>query len=170
MRILDDIKKNIQFTMENDPSATSKLSILLTYPHIRAIFRHRIAHWFYTKNFKGIARYIAFRTRKKTGIEIHPGAKIGKNLFIDHGMGVVIGETAIIGNNVIIYHGVTLGAIKNSKTKRHPTIEDNVVLGAGCAVLGDITVGKNSKIGCNVVLKQSIPANSTVFDTRPYIK
>lgn len=170
MNIFKDLKQNIDVALEKDPSATSRLTIFFTYPHIKALFSHRIAHFLYKKNLKGLARYVAYRTRKKTGIEIHPGATIGERLFIDHGMGVVIGETAIIKNNVQMYHGVTLGAIKSEKTKRHPTIEDNVVIGANSTILGNITVGKNTKIGCNVVLKTSVNENSVVFDTRPMIK
>lgn len=170
MKIIDDLRYNIQKTLEKDPAATSKWTVFFTYPHIKALLYHRIAHKLYKKNLKGLARYISYRTRKKTGIEIHPGAQIGKGLFIDHGMGVVIGETAIIKDDVLIYHGVTLGAIKLSHEKRHPTIENNVLIGAGSKILGDITIGENSKIGCNVVLKQSIPANSVVFETKPELK
>ena len=169
MNIFQDLLYNIKITLEKDPAAIGKLNVFFTYPHIKAIFYHRIAHKLYKKNFKGLARYISYLSRKKTGIEIHPGAKIGKGLFIDHGMGVVIGETAIVKDHVLIYHGVTLGALKTTQDKRHPTIENNVLLGAGCKILGNITVGENSKIGCNVVLKQSINPNSVVFDTIPNI-
>lgn len=167
MNIFQDLFYNIKVTIEKDPAATSKWTVFFTYPHIKAIFYHRIAHKLYKMNLKGLARYISYRSRKKTGIEIHPGAQIGKGLFIDHGMGVVIGETSIIKDHVLIYHGVTLGALKSTKDKRHPTIEDNVMIGAGSKILGNITIGENSKIGCNVVLKQSIYPNSTIFEIKP---
>lgn len=170
MKLIEEINYNINRVIEVDPAATSKWNIFITYPHIRSLISHYFAHKLYKRKWFKLARYLSYRSRKKTGIEIHPGAKIGKGLFIDHGMGVVIGETAILGDNITIYHGVTLGAISTQKIKRHPTIEDNVIIGAGAAILGDITVGKNSHIGCNVVLKKSIEANSTVFDTIPVIK
>lgn len=169
MNIFEDLFYNIKVTLENDPAATGKWSVFFTYPHIKAIFYYRIAHKLYLKNYKGLARYLSYLARKKTGIEIHPGATIGKGLFIDHGMGVVIGETAVIKDHVLIYHGVTLGALKLHHGKRHPTIENNVLIGSGSKILGDITVGENTKIGCNVVLKQSVEPNSLVFETKPEI-
>lgn len=170
MKLIKEIKYNINRTMQIDPAARSKFSILITYPHIRALISHHFAHKLYKKKWYGLARYLSYRSRKKTGIEIHPGATIGKGLFIDHGMGVVIGETAILGDNITLYHGVTLGAVTTKKIKRHPTIQNNVIVGAGAAVLGDIIIGENTRIGCNVVLKTSVNPNTTVFDTRPLIK
>jgi len=159
---LDSIKSR-------DPAAKSILSIILTYPGVKAVFFHRIANFFYKAGFELIARIISQTSRFFTGIEIHPGAKIGKNLFIDHGMGVVIGETSEIGDNVTMYHAVTLGGILPSvdsnsqrKTKRHPTIKDQVVLGSGAQVLGPITVGRCSKIAANAVVVNDVPEFATM--------
>jgi len=159
---LDSIKSR-------DPAAKSILSIILTYPGVKAIFFHRIASFFYKAGFELIARIISQTSRFFTGIEIHPGAKIGKNLFIDHGMGVVIGETSEIGDNVTMYHAVTLGGILPSvdsnsqrQTKRHPTIKDQVVLGSGAQVLGPITVGRCSKIAANAVVVNDVPEFATM--------
>ena len=152
-----------------DPAAKSILSIILTYPGVKAVFFHRIANFFYKAGFELIARIISQTSRFFTGIEIHPGAKIGKNLFIDHGMGVVIGETSEIGDNVTMYHAVTLGGILPSvdsnsqrQTKRHPTIKDQVVLGSGAQVLGPITVGRCSKIAANAVVVNDVPEFATM--------
>ena len=157
----------LQSIIDRDPAAKSKLSLILTYPGVKAVFFHRIANFFSTAKFYLIARIISQFSRFLTGIEIHPNAKIGKNLFIDHGMGVVIGETSEIGDNVTIYHNVTLGGISPSinsdqqrNNKRHPTIMDNVVIGSGAQVLGPITVGKNSKIGSNAVVTNDVPDNA----------
>ena len=159
---LDSIKSR-------DPAAKSILSIILTYPGVKAIFFHRIASFFYKAGFELIARIISQTSRFFTGIEIHPGAKIGENLFIDHGMGVVIGETSEIGDNVTMYHAVTLGGILPSvdsnsqrQTKRHPTIKDQVVLGSGAQVLGPITVGRCSKIAANAVVVNDVPEFATM--------
>lgn len=170
MKIFEQLRYNIQRTLDLDPSAKSSLMVLLTYPHIKALNYHYVTHKLYLRGYATLARLIAKRARRITGIEIHPGAQIGKGLFIDHGMGVVIGETTIIGDDVILYHGVTLGGTKFDPIKRHPTIEDNVLIGAGSKILGNVTIGKNTKIGCNVVLKKSVPADAIVYDTRPYIK
>ena len=150
-----------------DPAAKSLVSIILTYPGVKAVFFHKIGNFFFVAGFDLIARIISQTARFFTGIEIHPGAKIGKNLFIDHGMGVVIGETSDIGNNVTIYHNVTLGGIAPSintndqrNTKRHPTLEDNVVIGSGAQILGPITIGKNSLIGANAVVTKDVPEKS----------
>tara|TARA_Y100001970_G_scaffold181903_1_gene221373 strand:- start:2346 stop:2924 length:579 start_codon:yes stop_codon:yes gene_type:complete len=157
----------LQSIINRDPAARSKLSVILTYPGVKAIFFHRLANFFSTAKFGLIARIISQFSRFLTGIEIHPKANIGKNLFIDHGMGVVIGETSDIGNNVTIYHNVTLGGISPSinsadqrNTKRHPTLMDNVVVGAGAQILGPITIGKNSKIGSNAVVTNDVPENA----------
>ena len=157
---LDSIKKR-------DPAAKSLLSIILTYPGVKAVLIHRISNFFYLAGFNLIARIISQLSRFFTGIEIHPGAKIGKNLFIDHGMGVVIGETSDIGNNVTIYHNVTLGGISPSinaneqrNSKRHPTLKDNVVVGSGAQILGPVVIGKNSLIGANAVVTKDVPEKS----------
>ncbi len=154
-------KEQIKLIMKNDPAIKSKLEALL-YPSVWALFYYRIAHKLYIHHHFFLARFLSERAKKKTGIEIHPGAIIGKNLFIDHGCGVVIGETTIIGNNVILYHEVTLGGVSSEKKKRHPTIEDNVLIGCGAKILGDVTIGENSKIGANAVVLNDIPKNATV--------
>lgn len=161
------IKYNIQRVMDSDPAATSVLMVLWTYPHMTALFWHFFAHRFYKAGWKLLARRISLHARRVTGIEIHPGATIGKGLFIDHGMGVVIGETTIVGDNVTLFHQVTLGGMSSKQEKRHPTIEDNVLIGTGTKILGDITIGKNTKIGCNLVIKHDIPADMVVFETDP---
>ena len=159
----------LQSVIDRDPAAKSKLSVVLTYPGVKAVFFHRIAHFFCVAKFDLIARIISQFSRFLTGIEIHPKAKIGKNLFIDHGMGVVIGETSEIGNNVTIYHSVTLGGISPSinsdeqrDIKRHPTLLDNVVVGSGAQVLGPIVVGKNAKVGANAVVTKDVPENAVM--------
>jgi serine O-acetyltransferase len=152
----------IRCAQKKDPAATGFLEILLLYPGLHAIVAHRVAHFFYTLRLFFFARLISQVARSATGIEIHPGAKIGKCLFIDHGMGVVVGETSIIGNNVLLYQGVTLGGTGLEKGKRHPTIGSNVVVGTGAKILGNITVGDNSYIGANAVVIKDVPPNSTV--------
>lgn len=159
--MFDDLKKQIKNIRESDPASRSTFEIILLYPSVHVIAWHRLAHIFYHIHFHFIARMISQFARFLTGIEIHPGATIGKGLFIDHGMGVVIGETTIIGENVKLFHGVTLGGTGTNHGKRHPTIEDNVTIGAGAKVLGDITIGVNSKIGANAVVLKDIPPNST---------
>ena len=159
----------IKSIMDRDPAAKSKLGIILTYPGVKAIFFHRIANFFSKAGFALIARIVSQFSRFLTGIEIHPAAKIGKKFFIDHGMGVVIGETSEIGDNVTIYHMVTLGGISPSinsdnqrQVKRHPTLKDNVVIGSGAQVLGPITVGENAKVGANAVVTKDVPANAVM--------
>jgi len=147
---------------ERDPAAKSIFEVILLYPGFHAIFFHRIAHWFYNRKMFFIARLISQFSRFFTGIEIHPGAKIGKRLFIDHGMGVVIGETAEIGDNCTIYHGVTLGGTGKDKGKRHPTIGNNVLISTGAKVLGPFKVGDNSRIGANAVVLSEVEPNTTV--------
>ena len=158
----------LQSIIDRDPAARSKLSLILTYPGVKAVFFHRIANFFSTAKFHLIARIISQFSRFLTGIEIHPNAKIGKNLFIDHGMGVVIGETSEIGDNVTIYHMVTLGGIAPSinsndqrNMKRHPTIKEDVVIGSGAQVLGPVVVGKGARIGANAVVLKDVPENIT---------
>jgi serine O-acetyltransferase len=160
----------LQSIIDRDPAAKSKLSIILTYPGVKAIFLHRIANFFCLAKFDLIARVISQFSRFLTGIEIHPKAKIGKNLFIDHGMGVVIGETSEIKDNVTIYHMVTLGGISPSinsneqrDIKRHPTLENNVVVGSGAQVLGPVIVGQNAKIGANAVITKNVPENAVMI-------
>ena len=159
----------LQSVIDRDPAAKSKLSVVLTYPGVKAVLFHQLAHFFSVAKFDLIARIISQSSRFLTGIEIHPKAKIGKNLFIDHGMGVVIGETSEIGNNVTIYHGVTLGGIspsidsdKQRDVKRHPTLKNNVVVGSGAQILGPVTVGENAKIGANSVVTKDVPDNAVM--------
>ncbi len=150
---------------ERDPAATSSLEILLLYPGLKAIRAHRRAHWFYNRNMHFIARLISQRAARKTNIEIHPGAKIGRRFFIDHGTGVVIGETAEIGDDVTIYQGVTLGGTGKDTGKRHPTVGSGVMIGAGAKVLGPFTIGNNSNIAAGSVVLHPIPDNSTAVGT-----
>tara|TARA_B110000438_G_scaffold292402_1_gene330687 strand:+ start:543 stop:1121 length:579 start_codon:yes stop_codon:yes gene_type:complete len=157
----------LQSIIDRDPAAKSKLGLILTYPGVKAIFFHRIANFFYLAKFDLLSRIISQTSRFLTGIEIHPGAKIGKNLFIDHGMGVVIGETSEIGDNVTIYHMATLGGIAPSinsneqrLTKRHPTLNDCVVVGSGAQILGPVTIGENAKIGANAVVTKDVEPNA----------
>lgn len=161
LRMIKTIKRDIALIRESDPAARNAVEILLTYPTLRAIRSYRLAHWFYVRKYYTIARIISQRARNKTGIEIHPGATIGKGLFIDHGMGVVIGETAIIGDNCLLYQGVTLGGTGKDKGKRHPTLGNNVLVGAGAKVLGPFTVGNNVKIAANAVVLNAIPDDCT---------
>lgn len=156
------LKRDIAAVFERDPAARSTFEVVLTYSGFHAIIFHRIAHWFQKKNFKFIARLISQTSRFLTGIEIHPGAVIGEGLFIDHGMGVVIGETCEIGNNVTLYQGVTLGGTGKEKGKRHPTIGNNVVVSSGAKVLGSIKIGNNVKIGAGSVVLKDVPDNCTV--------
>ncbi|MDO4814885.1 MAG: serine O-acetyltransferase [Gemella sp.] len=170
MGFFKNLSYNIDRVTKIDPSASSKMMVFLAFPHIKALNYHYVAHKLYKKNWHLLARLLSTRARRLTGIEIHPGAQIGQGLFIDHGMGVVIGETAIIGNDVTIYHGVTLGGTSLDKVKRHPTVEDNVIIGAGAKVLGNITIGRNSKIAANAVVRKDVPADAVVYDIRPVVK
>ena len=156
-----DLKETIAAYQARDPAARSWLEILLLYPGIKAVRSHRLAHWCYRHNLKFLARAISQRSRRRTGIEIHPGATIGRRLVIDHGMGIVIGETAEIGDDCLIYHGVTLGGTGKDVGKRHPTIGNNVLIGTGAKVLGPIKVGDNSRIAANSVVLKEIPEDST---------
>jgi len=157
---------DLQRVLDEDPAAKSKLEILLLYPCIHAIIAYRLSHFLYKHKSFFLARLVSQLSRFFTGIEIHPGATIGKGLFIDHGMGVVIGETAEIGDNVTIYHGVTLGGTGKHKGKRHPTIGNNVLIGTGAKVLGPITVGDNAKIGANSVVLHNVPKGATAVGIR----
>lgn len=156
------LRSDIQAIFERDPAARSLLEVLICYPGLHALIMHRIAHFFYRRRLYFIARLISHMNRFLTGIEIHPGAKIGKGVFIDHGMGVVIGETAEIGDNVTLYQGVVLGGSGKEKGKRHPTIGNNVVIAAGAKILGSFRVGDNAKIGAGAVVLREVPPNSTV--------
>ena len=156
------IAEDLRCAVERDPAATSKISVFLTYSGLHALWLHRFEHWLWKTGAKGLARYLAQITRFITGVEIHPSAKIGRRVFIDHGMGVVIGETAVIEDNVTLYHGVTLGGTSLEKVKRHPTLEACVVVGAGAKILGDIVVGAHSRIGANAVVIKDVPPRSVV--------
>lgn len=156
--ILDDVRA----VKERDPAARSNLEIALTYPGLHAIWLHRISHPLWVKDFKFLARMIAAFGRLMTGVEIHPGATVGHGLFIDHATGVVIGETAEIGNDVTLYQGVTLGGTTLEKTKRHPTLGDRVIVGAGAKILGPVFIGSDSRIGANAVVVKSVPSDSVV--------
>ena len=156
------IREDIRAVFDRDPAARNLLEVLVCYPGLHAIWAHRLAHWFYRHHMYVVARLISHLARFLTGIEIHPGARLGRGVFIDHGMGTVIGETAEVGDNVTMYQGVTLGGTGKEKGKRHPTIEDGVMISAGAKVLGNITVGKGSKIGAGAVVIRSVPPGSTV--------
>jgi len=160
--MLKRIKEDIETVFAKDPAARTVAEVIFSYPGLHALWLHRIAHWLWRKKFYFWGRFISHVNRFFTGVEIHPGAKIGRRVFIDHGMGVVIGETTEIGNDVLIYTGVVLGGTSLEKKKRHPTIEDNVVIGTGATVLGAITVGKAAKIGSGSVVIKSVPAGATV--------
>lgn len=157
------IKKDIEYIMENDPAARSKLEVFLLYPSIHARIAHIFSHFLYKKKLFFLARLISQLARFLTGIEIHPGAILGAGILIDHGMGVIIGETAVVGDRITIYHGTTLGGTGNEKgVKRHPTVGNNVIIGSGAKVLGNINIGSNSKIGANAVVLNDVPEGATV--------
>jgi serine O-acetyltransferase len=160
--MFDIVREDIRVVFDRDPAARNVLEIVLTYPGFHALFFYRVAHSAWTNGFKGLARFVSNLGRFFTGIEIHPGAQIGRRFFIDHGMGVVVGETAEIGNDVTIYQGVTLGGTSLRKEKRHPTVEDWVVIGAGATVLGPVIIGHNSRIGSGSVVVTTVPPHSTV--------
>ncbi len=162
------LKDQIQTIKRNDPAIHSTLEVFL-YPSFRAQLYHKISHFFYLRKHFLLARLLSERAKRKTGIEIHPGACIGKGLFIDHGMGVVIGETAVIGNDVVMFHGVTLGGTGYQRGKRHPTIEDHVFIGTGAKILGNITIGKNAKIGANAIILKDVSENVTVVGVPGHI-
>ncbi len=161
-KMMETIKSDIQAVFDNDPAAKNVFEVVLTYSGLHAIWAHRIAHWFYKRGWYTIARVISQANRFFTGIEIHPGAKIGRRLFIDHGMGVVIGETCEIGDDVVLYQGVTLGGTGKEKGKRHPTIGNHVVVSVGAKVLGSFKVGDHSIIGANAVVLREVPPYCTV--------
>jgi serine O-acetyltransferase len=156
------LREDIQTIQREDPAAKSSLEILLCYPGLHAVLLHRVSSWFFRRGWYVLARFISHVGRILTGIEIHPGAKIGKRLFIDHGFGVVIGETAEIGDDVLLYQGVTLGGTGGERGKRHPTVGNRVVVGTGAAILGNIKLGDNSKVGAGAVVVHSVPEGATV--------
>ncbi|MCC6202044.1 MAG: serine O-acetyltransferase [Gammaproteobacteria bacterium] len=160
--MFDRLREDIHCIFDRDPAARHSLEVLTTYPGLHALLFHRLSHWLWTRRLKYLARLVSYVARWLTGIEIHPGATIGRRFFIDHGMGVVIGETAEIGNDCTLYHGVTLGGTSWNKGKRHPTLSDNVVVGAGAKVLGPITVGHGARIGSNAVVIKDVPPGATV--------
>ncbi len=162
------IKEQIKIIKEKDPSIHRTSEVFLT-PCFKVLFYYQISHYFYLKKHYLLARYLCEKAKRKTGIEIHPGATIGKKLFIDHGIGVIIGEATTIGDNVTIFHGVTLGGTGKEQGKRHPTIENNVFIGAGAKILGNITIGENAKIGANAVVLKDVPKNTTVVGVPGYI-
>lgn len=162
MGLVADLKELVSAAKERDPAAVSTMEIIFTYSGVHAVLNHRVAHWLYKHKIPFIPRLISQKSRFLTGIEIHPGAQIGKKLFIDHGMGVVIGETTIIGDNVTLFQGVTLGGTGKERGKRHPTIGNNVVISAGAKVLGSITIGNNVIIGAGAVVINSVPDDCTV--------
>ena len=161
--MFDHLKEDIAIVFERDPAARTHWEILTTYPGVHALLMHRVAHCLWQKRFFWLARFSSHMARWLTGIEIHPGASIGHRVFIDHGMGVVIGETAIIGDDCTLYHGVTLGGTSWNKGKRHPTLENGVVIGAGAKILGPITLGAGAKVGSNAVVVKDVPANATAI-------
>jgi serine O-acetyltransferase len=156
------LRHDVQSALQRDPAARSTLEVILGYPGLHALWAYRISHWLWRHDLRLLGRLLSQVTRSITGIEIHPGAQLGAGLFIDHGMGVVIGETAEIGEDVTLYHGVTLGGTSLEKGKRHPTLGDRVVVGAGAKILGAITIGADTRIGANAVVVKSVPANSVV--------
>lgn len=161
MQMFNHIKEDISIVFERDPAARTHWEVLTTYPGVHALLMHRLSHWLWKADWFWLARFLSHTGRWLTGIEIHPGATIGRRVFIDHGMGVVIGETAVVGNDCTLYHGVTLGGTSWNKGKRHPTLEAGVVIGAGAKVLGPINIGENAKIGSNAVVVKDVPANAT---------
>jgi serine O-acetyltransferase len=167
--LLASIREDINHVLEHDPAAKSRLEIFLCYAGLHAVWCYRITHWIWTHHLLLLGRWLSQVVRFYTGIEIHPGAVIGRRLFIDHGMGVVIGETVVVGDDVTLYQGVTLGGTSAEPGKRHPTIEDHVVIGDGAKVLGNITVGKNCRIGAGSVVLRNVPENSTVVGVPGHI-
>jgi serine O-acetyltransferase len=167
--LLSLIREDVTVVMEHDPAARSRLEVLLCYSGLHAVWFYRVNHWLWIHGFLLLGRWLSQVARFLTGIEIHPGAVIGRRLFIDHGSGVVIGETAIVGDDVTLYQGVTLGGTSTERVKRHPTIEDHVVAGDGAKILGNITVGKNSRIGAGSVVLRNVPENSTVVGVPGHI-
>jgi len=169
MSFFRSVREDIAAVFESDPAARSYFEVLLLYPGLQAVWAHRLSHWLWGHGMRFLARLNSQFSRVLTGIEIHPGAELGRRLFIDHGMGTVIGETAIVGNDVTLYQGVTLGGTGKEKGKRHPTISNNVVIGSGAKVLGNIVVGDNCRIGAGSVVLRNVPANSTIVGVPGHI-
>jgi serine O-acetyltransferase len=169
MNLFASIREDVRCVFERDPAATSWAMVLLCYPGLHAVWSHRIHHWFWCRNLKLLARWMSQGTRFWTGIEIHPGARIGRRVFIDHGMGVVIGETAIVGDDVTIYQGVTLGGTGKDTGKRHPTLRNGVFVGNNANILGNITIGENSRVGAGSVVVRDVPPDSTVVGVPAHI-
>ncbi len=163
MKFVDRIREDIQSVFERDPAARTSFEVFINYPGLHAVWSHRLSHKLWRNKWYWLARTIASVSRWLTGIEIHPAASLGRRFFIDHGMGVVIGETAIVGDDCTLYHGVTLGGTSWDKGKRHPTLEDKVVIGAGAKILGPITIGKGARVGSNAVVVKDVPKNTTVI-------
>src|SRR6476469_5421565 len=159
MSLLGSIREDVRCVFERDPAATSRAMVLLCYPGLHAVWAHRINHWLWSRKMRFLARAMSQITRFWTGVEIHPGARLGRRLFIDHGMGVVIGETAIVGDDVLLFHGVTLGGRSMRKGKRHPTLGDHVTVGAGAKILGPVSIGSDAQIGANAVVISDVPAD-----------
>ncbi len=169
MGFFSSVHEDIQCVFERDPAATSTVAVLLCYPGLHAVWGHHLTHWLWRHNRKLMARWLSQVLRFFSGIEIHPGATIGRRLFIDHGMGVVIGETAIVGNDVTLYQGVTLGGTGKEKGKRHPTLKDGVFVGNNSNILGNITIGENSRVGAGSVVLRDVPPNSTVVGVPAHV-
>src|ERR1700736_6086276 len=169
LHLLSSIREDVATVMEHDPAARSRLEVFLCYSGLHAVWFYRVNHWLWNRHFLLLGRFLSQIARLLTGIEIHPGAQIGRRLFIDHGLGVVIGETAIVGDDVTLYQGVTLGGTGKVRGKRHPTIEDGVVVGDGAKILGNITVGKNCRIGAGSVVLRDVPEESTVVGVPGHI-
>jgi len=167
--LLASIREDVAMVMEHDPAAKSRLEVLLCYSGLHAVWFYRVNHWLWNHRLLLLGRWLSQVARLLTGIEIHPGAEIGRRLFIDHGMGVVVGETAIVGNDVTLYQDVTLGGTGKERGKRHPTLEDSVVVGGGARILGNIVVGKNCRIGAGSVVLRSVPPDSTVVGVPGHI-
>lgn len=161
------LREDVQATMAKDPAAKRFLEVLLCYPGMHALWMHRINHWFWSHRLRLLARFLAHIVRRRTGVEIHPGARIGRRVVIDHGMGIVIGETAEVGDDVLIYQGVTLGGVSFQDRKRHPTVEDGVTIGANAVLLGPIHVGKGAKIGAGAVVRQDVSPGEVILAAPP---
>jgi len=167
--MLRSVREDIAAVLESDPAARSVFEVVILYPGLHALWAHHLSHWLWGRRLRFLARYVSQVARLFTGIEIHPAAELGRRLFIDHGMGTVIGETAVVGDDVTLYQGVTLGGTGKEKGKRHPTLGDKVVIGSGAKVLGNITVGDNCRIGAGSVVLRSVPANSTIVGVPGHI-
>jgi len=169
MNLFASIREDVRCVFERDPAALSKMTVLLCYPGLRAVWAHHIHHWLWCRDWKLVARMLSQGTRFWTGVEIHPGARIGRRVFIDHGMGVVIGETAIVGDDVTLYQGVTLGGTGKEEGKRHPTLRNGVFVGNNANILGNITIGENSRVGAGSVVVRDVPPDSTVVGVPAHI-